>query len=313
MPDHRPLPSSAPRLPPLNALRAFDAVARLGSVKDAARELFVTPAAVSQQLKALESALGVRLLKRAVREVSLTDDGHVYHQATTKHLRAIAQATARMRPGKQVVNVTTVPSFATLWLVPRMQRFTQTYPMVEVRVEASPAVSRLQQEGFDLAVREGGGDYPGLHSRRLFEAHAIPVATPALAKPLRAKEAALRDAAWAAVRLIHESFYGELWGEWLAARGIEGVDATRGLHFSHTMLALAAAKQGQGVALAPPFLVDDELRAGNLVVVDSLQARTPYGYYAVWPDENTTPLPDAARLFLDWMVEEAAAHSQAGH
>jgi LysR family transcriptional regulator, glycine cleavage system transcriptional activator len=299
------------KLPPLNALRAFDAVARLGTVKDAARELFVTPAAVSQQLKALEEALSVKLFVRGVREVSLTDEGYTYHQATTKHLRGIAQATERLRPGKSVVNVTTVPSFATLWLVPRMQHFTEAHPKIEVRVEATPALSRLKQEGFDLAVREGSGTYTDCESRLLFAGAFSPVADPATAKKLNVRGAAPRAQAWRNVRLIHESFYGGLWGEWLALRGVEGVDATRGLHFSHTMLALAAAKQGQGVALAPRFLVEDELRQGALVVVDTLKIVTPYGYHVVWPHERETPMPEPARLFLDWMVAEAAQEAGA--
>ena len=298
------------KLPPLNALRAFDAVARLSSVKDAAAELFVTPAAVSQQLKVLEAALGRKLLDRKVREVSLNDAGAVYHQATTRHLRAIADATERLSPGKEIVNVTTVPSFATLWLVPRMAHFTEANPKIEVRVEASPGMARLGKDGFDLAVREGHGQYEGHETRLLFHGDAVPVATPAMAKTLQARSAAARLKAWQEVRLLHESFYAALWTDWLAARGLGEVDATRGLHFSHTMLVLAAARQGQGVALAPKFLLEDELRSGALVVVDPQEAVVPYSYYLVWPCEKPQPLSDAARRFRDWILSEVRTTSQ---
>ena len=293
------------KLPPLNALRAFDAVARLSSVKDAAAELFVTPAAVSQQLKVLEEAVGRKLLDRKVREVSLNDTGAVYHQATTRHLRAIAEATERLKPGKDVVNVTTVPSFATLWLVPRLAHFTEANPHIEVRIEASPGVARLGKDGFDLAVREGRGHYEGHESQLLFRADAVPVATPAIAKALQARSAATKLKAWQEVRLLHESFYAALWTDWLTARGMHEVDATRGLHFSHTMLVLAAARQGQGVALAPRFLLEEELRSGALVIVDPLEAVVPYSYHLVWPIDKQHPLSDAARRFRDWILTEA--------
>ena len=123
------------KAPPLHALRCFDAVARLGGVRLAAEALFVTPAAVTQQVKLLERSLGVTLLQRDGRHVSLTDAGRRLHQGTARHLKAIAQAADLVRPRPRCVRVTTVPSFAVRWLVPRLKGFTERHPGIEVQVE----------------------------------------------------------------------------------------------------------------------------------------------------------------------------------
>ena len=288
------------RLPPLNALRAFDAVARNGSVKEAANELFVTPAAVSLQIKLLEEWGGTTLFTRRVREMVLNERGSVFHQATTRHLRAIALAAAQLKPSKAVLNVTTVPSFASLWLVPRLSQFTDQFADVEVRIDADPRLMDLSRSEFDLAVREGAGNYPGCVTHLLFSSNAVPVALPSLARELR------QDVTrWQGVRLLHESVYATQWAQWLAGRGIAGVDATRGLHLSHTMLVLGAAKQAQGVALVPRFLVEDELAAGSLARADDYELQVPIGYYLVWGKEQA--LSPAAEAFRTWLIALAKA------
>jgi len=143
------------RLPPLNAVRAFDAVARLGSVRAAADELAVTPAAVSQQLRVLEGHLGLALTQRHGRGLVLTDSGRTWHGEIARHLRAIALAAERVRPGRRVVQVTVVQSFGSRWLMPRLQKFTAREPEIEVRIDASPVLADLARDPFDLAIREG--------------------------------------------------------------------------------------------------------------------------------------------------------------
>ena len=176
------------RLPPLNAVRAFDAVARLGSVRAAAEELAVTPAAVSQQLRVLEAHLGIALTQRHGRGLALTDPGRTWHGEIARHLRAIALAAERVRPGRRVVQVTVVQSFGSRWLMPRLASFTARAPEIEVRIDASPVLADLARDPFDLAIREGRGVYPDAESVRLFPLEFVPVASPAVARAVEAPQ-----------------------------------------------------------------------------------------------------------------------------
>ena len=176
------------RLPPLNAVRAFDAVARLGSVRAAADELAVTPAAVSQQLRVLEAHLGIALTQRHGRGLALTDSGRTWHGEIARHLRAIALAAERVRPGRRVVQVTVVQSFGSRWLMPRLSSFTAREPEIEVRIDASPVLADLTRDPFDLAIREGRGVYPDAESVRLFPLEFVPVASPARRAPVEAPQ-----------------------------------------------------------------------------------------------------------------------------
>jgi LysR family glycine cleavage system transcriptional activator len=289
------------RLPPLNAVRAFDAVARLGSVRAAADELAVTPAAVSQQLRVLEAHLGIALTRRHGRGLVLTDPGRTWHGEIARHLRAIALAAERVRPGRRVVQVTVVQSFGSRWLMPRLASFTAREPEIEVRIDASPILADLTRDPFDLAIREGRGVYPDAESVRLFPLEFVPVASPAVARQLKRRNGTID---WSRVRLLHEVSY-DYWPDWIAAAGVAGVDVARGLFFSHTMLALDAASEGQGVALAPLCLVDRELARGALTIVDPRPFAPGTGIYLAWPRRGLRTLSPAAIAFRDWLIEEA--------
>src|SRR5688572_5701367 len=293
------------KLPPLHALRCFDAVARLGGVRLAAEALFVTPAAVTQQVKLLERALGISLLRRDGRHVALTDAGLRLHQGTTRHLKAIAQAADGMRPQPHRVRVTTVPSFAVRWLVPRLKGFTDRHPGIEVQVHADPQLADLDQGDWDLAIREGRGQYPGTESRPLLTLEALPVCSPAYAKQTFGN---LPTKAWAKARLLHEAAY-RWWPPWLAQAGVRGVDASRGLHFSHTAMAIAAARDGQGVALVPTAFVANEIEDGTLVVPLRQTYVTGVELYVVWPTAADHRLSVEASSFRDWVLDEAAART----
>ena len=291
------------RLPPLNAVRAFDAVARLGSVRAAADELAVTPAAVSQQLRVLEAHLGIALTQRHGRGLVLTDPGRTWHGEIARHLRAIALAAERVRPGRRVVQVTVVQSFGSRWLMPRLASFTAREPEIEVRIDASPILADLTRDPFDLAIREGRGTYPDAESVRLFPLEFVPVASPAVARQLKRRNGTID---WSRVRLLHEVSY-DYWPDWIAAAGVTGVDVARGLFFSHTMLALDAASEGQGVALAPLCLADRELARGALTIVDPRPFAPGTGIYLAWPRRGLRTLSPAAIAFRDWLIEEAQA------
>jgi LysR family glycine cleavage system transcriptional activator len=284
-------------------VRAFDAVARLGSVRAAADELAVTPAAVSQQLRVLEAHLGLALTQRQGRGLALTDSGRTWHGEIARHLRAIALAAERVRPGRRVVQVTVVQSFGSRWLMPRLTRFTAREPEIEVRIDASPVLADFGRDPFDLAIREGRGNYPDTESVRLFELEFYPVASPVLARRMRRRNGTLD---WSHARLLHEVTY-DYWPDWIAMAEVPDVDVARGLFFSHTMLALDAAVEGQGVALAPPPLAERELTRGALTVVDPRGFGPGTGIYLAWPRRGLRTLSAAATAFRDWVIEEARA------
>jgi len=295
------------RLPPLNAVRAFDAVARLGSVRAAADELAVTPAAVSQQLRVLEAHLGIALTQREGRGLALTESGRAWHSEIARHLRAIALAAERVRPGRRVVQVTVVPSFGSRWLVPRLPLFTAREPEIEVRIDAGPALADLARDPFDLAIREGGGVYPEAETECLFPLELFPVASPPYAKQLKGKSQAID---WTRARILHEVNF-DYWSDWCAQVGRTDIDISRGMFFSHTMLALDAAIDGQGVALAPRFLAERELARGTLVLVDPRGYTTGTGIYLAWPRRSVRTLSPAAIAFRDWLIDEARASAVA--
>ncbi|MFO1302453.1 MAG: LysR substrate-binding domain-containing protein [Burkholderiales bacterium] len=290
------------RLPPLNAVRAFDAVARLGSVRAAAEELAVTPAAVSQQLRVLEAHLGLALTQRQGRGLVLTDSGRTWHGEIARHLRAIALAAERVRPGRRVVQVTVVQSFGSRWLMPRLHKFTAREPEIEVRIDASPVLADFARDPFDLAIREGRGHYDS-ETARLFELAFRPVASRAVAKRMKKRKGGLD---WSGARLLHEVTY-DYWPDWIAMAGVQEVDVARGLFFSHTMLALDAAVEGQGVALAPLALAERELARGALEVIDPRPFVPGTGIWLCWPRRQLRTLSRAAAAFRDWVIDEARA------
>ena len=295
------------RLPPLNAVRAFDAVARLGSVRAAADELAVTPAAVSQQLRVLEAHLGISLTQREGRGLTLTESGRAWHAEIARHLRAIALAAERVRPGRRVVQVTVVPSFGSRWLVPRLPLFTAREPEIEVRIDAGPGLADLARDPFDLAIREGGGIYPEAETVCLFPLELFPVASPPYAARLKGKSPAID---WSRARILHEVNF-DYWPDWCALVGRTDIDISRGMFFSHTMLALDAAIDGQGVALTPRFLAERELARGTLVLVDPRGYTTGTGIYLAWPRRSVRTLSPAAIAFRDWLIDEARASTAA--
>jgi LysR family glycine cleavage system transcriptional activator len=203
------------------------------------------------------------------------------------------------------VQVTVVQSFGSRWLMPRLTKFTAREPEIEVRIDASPVLADLARDPFDLAIREGRGGYPEADSVRLFPLEFVPVATPAVLRKLLRRD---RTVDWTRARLLHEVSY-DYWPDWTAMAGVGDVDVARGLFFSHTMLALDAACEGQGVALAPLPLAGRELAAGTLAVVAPRAFAPGSGIYLAWPRKGLRTLSPAATAFRDWLIEEARAEA----
>jgi LysR family glycine cleavage system transcriptional activator len=288
------------RLPPLNALRAFEAAARHLSFTRGAAELFVTQAAVSHQVKALEEHLQVKLFRRLDRALALTEEGEAYFRAVCEVFDRLDEATARIvaKSDRQVLTISLLPSFAARWLVPRLGRFREMHPHIDVRLD--PEVSLVDFTGeVDVAIRYGRGQYPGLRSDRLLEEEVFPVCSPSLLErppPLSTPDDLRHHV------LLHDESYGD-WQTWLLAAGVRGVDATRGPMFTDSSMLLEAAVGGQGVALGRSVLAERELAAGRLVRPFPMSKPADYAYYVVCP-EAAAERPKV-RVFREWILDEA--------
>ena len=288
------------RLPSLNALRAFEAAARHGSLSRAAEELHVTHSAVSHQIKALETELGVPLLRRAGRGVAVTAVGQQLEAALGDAFARIARAVRLARQGDRgaVLNVSVEPSFAVRWLVLRLGRFHAAHPEIDLRLAATGTLADFVRDGVDIAIRYGRGDWPGLQTEHLLAISSFPVCSPALLGkgPVPEHPADLTRHA-----LLHEDD-GTFWRQWLAAAGAPDVDAGRGLRFDDTHLALAAAEAGQGVALGDEALAAAALAEGRLLRLFRTEVATDKAYWLVHPPEAAAQPKVAA--FRDWLLGE---------
>jgi LysR family glycine cleavage system transcriptional activator len=253
------------KLPPLNALKAFEAAARNLSFTRAADELFVTQAAVSHQVKALEDFLGVKLFLRRNRALLLTAEGQTYYLELKEIFDHILQATERLKnaTSRGQLTISLPPSFAILWFVPRLSRFRDSYPDIDVRIRAVDEVDGSLTEDVDVAIYYGAGKWPGLKAFKLHNEYLIPVCSPLLLngkKPLREPRDLLNHT------LLHDETRNA-WKDWFRLVGIDKDKGDNGPIFSHSNLALKAAVYGQGIALANNVLVKQEIEAGHLIQI----------------------------------------------
>lgn len=297
------------RLPSLNGLRAFEAAARHLSFTRAAEELFVTPAAVSQQVKALEEHLGVALFRRLNRRLALAEAGRALLPGVSDGLDRMAAAVSRVRAEAEdgQLTVTVGPGFAAHWLLPRLEGFHERYPDLDVRISASPQLTDFAEDEVDIGIRYGPGDYEGLTAEKLLSEQIAPLCSPRLlqgARPLRTP-ADLRHH-----QLLH-STHTRLdetpidWASWLKARGVEGVDHRHGMSFDSPVTAMQAAIQGHGVMLGQVTIACEDIEAGRLIIPFDDRIRTSFAYWLVYPPERLRW--QKVRAFRDWIVEEARA------
>lgn len=297
----------ARRLPPLNALRAFEAAARHLSFTRAAEELHVTQAAISHQVKALEEHLGRKLFRRLNRALLLSDDGQAYLPSVSRAFALLNDATRDLleRDAPGPLTVSALPSFAARWLVPRLGRFRQIHPDIDLRIDPSAALTDFASGDVDVGIRYGRGKYSALRADWLMTEDIFPVCSPALLSgehPLRAPGDLEHQV------LLHDDGHGD-WRTWLLAAGVDRVDPTRGPIFTDSSMLIQAAMAGQGVALARGVLAADELAAGRLVRPFTLSLPTEYAYYLVCP-QNTAEQPKIA-AFRDWLLDEARREASA--
>jgi len=294
------------RMPPLNSLRAFEVVSRHESFRAAAQELHVTAAAVSQQMKLLEDHLGRKLLRRRSGGYSLTADALAGLPDLRDAFEHLSSAVATMASGGQrILTVSAVPSIAAEWLVPRLHRFRERYPDLDVLVHASDELVDLDHSRVDLGIRHGLGNFPGLAAERLFHDEIFPVYSPQLLKGRAAlkKPADLRGQALIHTDWRHEKGYWPGWSDWFRAAGVSGVDITKGLRFSDGALVIQAAVSGQGVALATKALALEHLATGRLIRPFKLSLVTEFAYYVVCSKARAEE-PDLV-AFRRWLIAEA--------
>jgi LysR family glycine cleavage system transcriptional activator len=297
----------ARRLPPLNALRAFEAAARHLSFKRAAAELYVTQAAVSHQVRALEAELEAKLFTRLHRALRLTPAGARYLPALSEAFDRIDQATGALRarkPGARLV-ISVVPSFGANWLVPRLGGFRARHPAIDLLVLSSAELADFAREPVDVGIRFGRGAYPGLRADLLLSEEYLAVASPKLA---RGRRKLRKPEDLAKHTLLHDESH-DAWRAWLANAGVDGVDAERGVVFSDSSQLVAAAAAGQGVALARKLLAAPLLRQKKLVRLFDSRVPADFAYFVVCAEERADE--PAIRAFRDWLLACARRDSRA--
>ncbi|MBB3287399.1 MULTISPECIES: transcriptional regulator GcvA [unclassified Rhizobium] len=290
------------QLPSLSALRAFEASARHLSMTLAANELHVTPGAISLQIRDLETALGVRLFERRTRSLALTSEGAEYFATMRTAFRLIREATAAlaMRSKDTVLTVTCTAGFATHWLVPRLRRFEEAHPDIDLRISASHRMMDFQRDGIDIAIRHGLGGYEGLASERLLDDEYVPVCTPETAATLGPSP---EVDALANLTLIHD-VYRRDWELWLQAAGATRVDAMHGPVFTDGTGAYHAMKAGLGIALMRRSFVEQELAEGTLVAPFPIGFASALAYHLVYPP-GALERPAIAAL-RSWLFSEVS-------
>ncbi|WP_158969959.1 transcriptional regulator GcvA [Paraglaciecola sp. L3A3] len=288
------------RLPPLNALKAFEVAARHLSFTRAADELFVTQAAVSHQIKALEEFLSMKLFIRKKRALFLTEEGQSYYLDLKDIFKSLNEATERLlvKGEKGAITVALQTSFAIQWLVPRLNQFSLLNPDIDVRIQAVNGNEGFLVDDVDVAIYYGRGKWPGLVADKLHTEYLAPVCSPMLFQgdlPLKHLDDLGKHT------LLHDSTR-EAWQEWIRHFNVLGVNVNHGPIFSHSMLVQQAAALGQGIALGHSVLTRGEIEAGRLICPFEEKLITKDAYYLVCHQSQA----DLGKItaFRDWLLTE---------
>jgi len=292
---------------PVGPLRAFDVAARNLNLTAAAEEMNVTHAAVSRQVKQLEQRLGVQLFERLPRGLKLTVHGALLAEGTREAFDRLATAIEDVSAPavRRKLTISTFSSLATRWLMPRVQGFSTLFPETDLQVSTTARLVDFSREDVDVAVRFGGGEYPGMHVRPMFKPKEIVVAAPSLLKrgPPIKTYADLKGHT-----LLHDDAY-RTWTHWLDSVGAKGVNPRRGIICGDRNSMLAAALEGQGVGITSDLFAQNDLRSGRLVKVFDAEVNATFGIYAVClPRRLNDPLISGT---MDWLVREAQSSPDA--
>ncbi|MGV6873808.1 LysR family transcriptional regulator [Pseudochelatococcus sp. B33] len=286
-----------PKLPPLSSIRAFESAARHLSFTKAAEELNVTQSAVSRHIRHIEDWLGVALFVRKPRLLVLTPEGERYKTELADIFQRMAWATERAARGKEILHIRSYTTFAMFWLIPRMKKFQDMHPHIDLQLTASTRPIDPEQERVHAVIRSGPGDF--YLADRLFPMALMPVCSPAVQTEfLPAGDAAeLVNAP-----LLHSVAAPSKWPTWLEGVGLRELDTSRSLRFESSAMALVAAEKGLGVSVAQPQFVQAGLRSGALVAPLPMIVEVSKAYYiACMPQHSRSA---ALRSFRDWILAE---------
>ncbi|WP_199456050.1 MULTISPECIES: transcriptional regulator GcvA [unclassified Marinobacter] len=292
------------RLPPLNALKMFEASARSLSFSGASEELFVTPSAVSHQVKTLENFLGVELFHRSNRKVTLTPQGEQYLASVKHAFDEIEMATQRLSAtqGASVVQISVAPNFLIRWLMPRMSRFRALFPDVELQINASMGLLDFNRTSTDMAVYYGNGEWDDIEVEFLRKVMLVPVCGPGL---LQTGPPLEKPSDLANHTLIYVSKRTWEWDNWLKKAGVEFITPKGSMQLSSSQLTTAAAQENLGVALADQTLISREIESGKLVVPFDIPLDTKKAFYLVYRKHR--PLTKGMEAFRNWLMDELQA------
>jgi LysR family glycine cleavage system transcriptional activator len=298
-------------MPPLNALRAFEAAARHLSLTKAAQELNVSPGAVSHQIRGLEALLGVALFERRVRAIALTAAGKLLYPGVQTAFLQLREAVAGLRDADdtRVLVVSTPPGLTSKWLAPRLHRFVRSHPEIDARISSSLKLANFTTDGVDVAMRSmpiGSVSDPTLMAEKLIDMSFVPVCSPRLIESLGSLQT---PEALARAPLIHDDTLADragipTWADWFKAAGIEGVAVNHGMRFDSADHALEAASEGAGVLLAYDLLAYDDLRTGRLVIPVALALPSGRAWHVVCARHRQEHPP--LQAFRHWIRQEVA-------
>ncbi|MGB0865209.1 MAG: transcriptional regulator GcvA [Granulosicoccaceae bacterium] len=308
------------KLPPLNALRTFEVTARHLSLAEAAKELHVTPAAVSLQIKTLEEYLGVKVFHRLPRGLALTDEAERSLPTLQRGFARLQEATRLLRTQNQndKLDLWSAPAFASKWLMPRLSQFNRLHPGIDMNIHASDnlnerqynsenAVELLRRRQVDVAIVFGQGQYPGFRADKLFDVHAVPLCSPSL----RSGQTPLQSAEDLRFHhLLHDDSDIDghhSWEDWFAKTGIDGGSWERGTHFNQVQLALEAAVEQQGVLLSLDLMAQRDISAGRLCIPFGPALPLNKSYYLIRPQYRQH---EATEGFCQWMLDQVRLSKQ---
>ncbi len=283
----------------LGPLRVFDAVYRSGGISRGADALHVTPGAVSQQIKQLETMLGVLLVRKAGREIELTEAGTMLAKGLSDlfdRIEAVVDEVTEVGNPKRL-RLKVLPTFAIKWLVPRLASFYAAHSDIDIEIATVSRAEELQLDNADFVVRHGTGEWPGLHVDPLFDEIFVPVCSPALAQTIRVPEDLLE------AQLLHSMMRPEGWPTWLGAAGLGEGQPARNVTLANAALCVQAAVNGLGVAIAQRAYVRDELASGRLVQPLDQEVPTEFGYYLLCDPAKADTQP--LKLFREWLLSVA--------
>jgi DNA-binding transcriptional LysR family regulator len=292
------------KLPPLSTLRLFDAAGRRLSFKSAAEELHITPSAVSHGIRALEAWLGVVLFARGRRGLTLTKEGREYLPYVREGLATLEAGAGRIGNdhSQKAITISVAPAFAARWLLPRLPKFQKERPGISIKIDTCHRHVEFPADGYDLAIRMGTGDWPGLSRHLLIALQLVPVCTPGFLERARSRSLSR-------LPLIRVSSVSEDWDTWLAAAGHDRGKAVGDLQFDTVELALQAASRGMGIAIGRKPLIEDELRTGRLVPYCSPMVLAKTAYWLLAMKEALQRRETQA--FQTWLMDEAKSQQAA--